>query len=144
MDYKLTYYKRQDIEEFKKTVNQSVINNINEFMTNPISQMINIISENQMTISQHLAQENVQSLAKVLKLTNLETLKVNFSSDINENASYSPITNEITLNTKNEGSYIPVITHELVGHAILGEVIQSDNGNAIYENIAKIFFLNKS
>ena len=59
MDYKLTYYKRQDIEEFKKTVNQSVINNINEFMTNPISQMINIINENQMTISQHLAQENV-------------------------------------------------------------------------------------
>ena len=137
MDYKQTYYKRQDVEEFKKTVNQSAINNINEFMTNPISQMINIINENNLTISQYLAQNNVQSLAKALKLTNLDTLKVNFTSDINENASYNPLTNEITLNTRNEGNYIPIIAHEMVGHAILGEVIQSDNGNAIYEHIAK-------
>lgn len=137
MDYKLTYYKRQDVEEFKKTVNQSAINNINEFMTNPISQMINIINENNLTISQYLAQNNVQSLAKALKLTNLDTLKVNFTSDINENVSYNPLTNEITLNTRNEGNYIPIIAHEMVGHAILGEVIQSDSGNAIYENIAK-------
>ena len=137
MDYKQTYYKRQDVEEFKKTVNQSAINNINEFMTNPISQMINIINENNLTISQYLAQNNVQSLAKALKLTNLDTLKVNFTSDINENASYNPLTNEITLNTRNEGNYIPIIAHEMVGHAILGEVIQSDSGNAIYENIAK-------
>lgn len=137
MDYKLTYYKRQDVEEFKKTVNQSAINNINEFMTNPISQMINIINENNLTISQYLAQNNVESLAKALKLTNLDTLKVNFTSDINENASYNPLTNEITLNTRNEGNYIPIIAHEMVGHAILGEVIQSDNVKAIYEHIAK-------
>ena len=127
----------QGVQDIVNSGNQKVIDNINEFMTNPIGQMINIINENQVTISQYLAQNNVQSLAKALKLTNLDTLKVNFSSDINENASYNPITNEITLNTRNEGNYIPVIAHELVGHAILGEVIQSDNGNAIYENIAK-------
>lgn len=127
----------QGVQDILNSGNQKVIDNINEFMTNPIGQMINIINENQMTISQYLAQENVQSLAKALKLTNLDTLKVNFSNDINENASYNPLTNEITLNTRNEGNYIPVIAHEMVGHAILGEVIQSDSGNAIYENIAK-------
>lgn len=144
MDYKQTYYKRQDVEEFKKTVNQSAINNINEFMTNPISQMINIINENNLTISQYLAQNNVQSLAKALKLTNLDTLKVSFTSDINENASYNPLTNEITLNTRNEGNYIPIIAHEMVGHAILGEVIQSDNGMLYMNILLKIFFLSKS
>lgn len=126
----------QGVQDILNSGNQKVIDNINEFMTNPIGQMINIINENNLTISQYLAQNNVQSLAEALKLTNLDTLKVNFSSDINENASYNPITNEITLNTRNEGNYIPVIAHEMVGHAILGEVIQSDNGNAIYDEIA--------
>ena len=111
--------------------NQTYIDNINQFLDNPIGLVNSIIENDAITVNETLSRDFVSGFNQLAKTE----LGIVFDDANGQNAYYYAPDNTIHINENLEEYTLPILTHELVGHVILNSVEDSGIMNDIYNEV---------